>query len=151
MINNISWAGYWYVIAITLIIYYLFVLILFYRKEMQYLFEGNKGRSSKDSRYTVHHRDSISNETLSGMHDEEGLVSSVQMLKDETIAYLEQAGQDCSIKEEIVFSLQQIIKKYTVLKYTTYQKQINNLLQLECKNKCSLFLDEEDIKNVWLV
>jgi hypothetical protein len=151
MINNISWASYWYAVAITLISYYLFILILFYKRDIQYFIGGNKRQPTPDDlRSTLKQQDKIGKESLSGIHDEEGSISAAQALNDEAIAYLEQAGLNGSKKDEIVYCLQQIIKKFPILKYTAHQPAINKLIQSECKNNCSLSLDEQDINNVWL-
>jgi hypothetical protein len=151
MINNISWASYWYAIALTLISYYLFILIVFYKRDIQYFIGGNKRQPTPDYlRSTLKQQDKIGKESLSGIHDEEGLISAAQALNDEAIAYLEQAGLNGSIKDEIVYCLQQIIKKFPILKYTAHQPAINKLIQSECTNNCSLSLDEQDINNVWL-
>ncbi len=159
MINNISWASYWQVIVITLLIYYGFVLYLFYRKDIlnlvigiqrRLLVEPIQGTPNKNPATDRNHRDEIIETILSTRDEAEELSPILQSLIDEVVAYLDQASYSKASKEEITFSLQQIIKKYPQPKLTSHQPAINKLLKFECENKCSVILDDDDINSVWL-
>jgi len=158
MINNISWTSYWQAIAIILLFYYGFILFVYYRKDLLKILAGNKNQLSagvlqptplKDLSADRQHQNEFVKDRLAEADDSKELMPVVQSLIDETVAYMEQAGHAGAVKEEIVFSLQQIIKKYPVVKFTAHQPAINDLILYECETKCSVKLDKDDINGVW--
>ena len=73
----------------------------------------------------------------------------VQSLLDEIKAYLGQAGKVGVVKEELLFSIQQILQKYPALKDSAFKATINNLIVFELKNNCSTYLSSEDANALW--
>ena len=132
MFNNISWGGYWSVLSILVVIYYLYVFLVYYRNDI---------RNFQTIKKVGH----FQHET-----GDEGILHMVQSLIDEVTAYLYQAAQGAAIKQEIIFAMQQIIKKYPGIKFTPHENNINNLIQSECKDKCAIVLSAEEIKQVWI-
>ena len=132
MFNSISWGGYWSVLSILVVIYYLYVLLAYYRTDIRNL------QTKKITRHGHHE------------NDNEGILYIVQAISDEMKAYIEQAAHAGALKSEIIFAMQQIIKKYPGLKFTPHENNINNLIQSECKDKCAFFLSAEEIKQVWI-
>lgn len=135
MINNISWGDYWFTLLILTLIYYVYVLLVYYRsnlvRRIQPAFFSRRPEVSSSS-------------------DDDELLPVVQSLTDEMIAYLEQASKADAVKPEIIFALQRIAKKYKEVKESPYQSSVNRLLQFECENKCAVHLSEEEIKQVWM-
>ena len=145
MFNNISWTSYWSVLSVLTIIYYAYVLLVYYRSDLRNRLAGKISHSSvghfpPSQPLTQHQSHRVSGE------DE--LFPAVQSLTDEMKAYLEQAGH--ALKEEIIFGLQKIFKKYRVLLNSSYQEAIENLLLLECETKSAVHLSDEEIKQVWM-
>jgi hypothetical protein len=132
MINNISWGSYWSALTVLLIIYYGYVLLRYYRKDLY-------GRM-------------VASPSIQMGKEVEGEISLpiVQGLTDEITAYLEQASNAGTKKQEIVFALQQIVLKHKSLKNSEYQSAVNSLIQFECKEKCAIHLSEEEIGQVWM-
>jgi hypothetical protein len=133
MINNISWGSYWSALTVLLFIYYAYVLLRYYRKDIY---------SRVVASPSTQLRKEVENETS---------LPIIQTLTDEITAYLEQAGIAGAKKQEIVFALQQIALKHKSLKNSEYQSAINTLIQFECKEKCAIHLSEEEIGQVWMV
>jgi hypothetical protein len=132
MINNISWGSYWSALTVLLFLYYAYVLLRYYRKDIF-------GRIA--STPTIQMGKEVKNESS---------LPIVQAFTDEITAYLEQASNAGAIKQEIVFALQQIALKYESLKNSEYQTSVDSLIQLECGNKCAIHLSEEEIRQVWM-
>ena len=132
MINNISWGSYWSALTVLLFIYYAYVLLRYYRKDIY----GRMASSSSIQRGKE--------------FESESSLPIVQGFTDEITAYLEQASYGGAIKQEIVFALQQIALKYKSLKNSEYQTAVDSLIQLECGNKCAIHLSEEEIRQVWM-
>lgn len=53
-------------------------------------------------------------------------------------------------KEELIFSLQLVLKKYPQLRDTNFTEAINNLIATECQNSCSIPLNEDEVNMLWL-
>ena len=133
MINNISWGSYWSALTVLLFLYYGYVLIRYYRKDLY----GRVVASSS----SIQMGKEVENETP---------LPIVHALTDEITAYLEQASNAGAKKQEIVFALQQIALKHKSLKNSEFQSAINSLIQFECKDKCAIHLSEEEIRQVWM-
>lgn len=63
---------------------------------------------------------------------------------------IEAAEKKKLVKEELLFALQQIINTYPHLKGTFFQKDISNLIAAECENHCSIHLNAEEMKMLWV-
>jgi len=134
MVNNISWGSYWSVLTVLLTVYYAYVLLKYYRSDLRLRFQPALHITKKQC------------------HDETGeaILPVVQSFSDEMTAYLEQASQTKAGKNEIIFALQQIAKKYSTIKDSTYQPAMNGLIVFEAKDKCAVHLSEEEIRQVWI-
>lgn len=146
MVNNISWGSYWSVLAILTILYYAYILLVYYGSELRNRLAGKSSvlpaRHFKSSSPLARHDHHV------GGADE--LLPVMQSLTDEVSAYLEQAAYSKAGKPEVLFALQQMVKRYPVICNTSYQESINKLLQFEAENKCAIHLNEVEIKQVWM-
>lgn len=138
MFNQISWGSYFQFIALTLIVYYAFVLYKYYRQDLVLIMKINRGLSPSDSR------------SLKPQPITDELSPVVQSLTDEVTAFLGQAAYAKAGKAEIIFALQQIANKYEAVKSSSYQKAVSKLIQFECKEICAVHLNEEEVKQVWM-
>jgi hypothetical protein len=144
MINNISWASYWTALTILLCLYYAGVLALFYLPEIRQLFSARRKLSPVGL---------STGQDFDGHASEEEtaeLPVEVQSFASEMAAFLDQAKYAGTIKDEILFGTQQILKKYPTLKGSNYQEGINKLLEFEAKSKCAVHLSQEELRQVWL-
>jgi hypothetical protein len=145
MVNNITWGSYWSVLIVCTIIYYAYVLLVNYRSDLR------KRLAGKPSSLSAGHFQPAPPIIKQQSHSESGedeLFPVVQSLTDEMTAYLEQAGH--AVKDEIIFGLQQIFKKYRVILNSAYQDAIEKLLLFECENKNAVHLSDAEIKQVWM-
>lgn len=157
MFNNISWTSYWSVIIILIIFYYGFILLIYYRNELGSRLHS-KPRIISPGEVQLTHFELTSkekdyqNEVLSDRNpeEEEKVFPMVQTLIDETIAFLAQTGYNQTQKEEILKVLQKMVSKYPMLKGSTYELAICNLLKFECENKCAVHLNDEEIRQLWM-
>jgi hypothetical protein len=165
MINNISWTSYCYVLIQLLVIYYAFVLWYYYRKDfLQVLRSKFQQRNllvaevmpsaqevMESKKKNGHHESSLPIDTVTFRGDLMGykINTLVQGLSDEIKAYLRQAGKAGVVKEELLFSIHQILQKYPALKDSAFQPSINNLIVFELKNKCSTYLSSEEASALW--
>lgn len=67
---------------------------------------------------------------------------------NELQAFLQTAGNSSS-KQDIVRSLNEILKKYPTLRRGNFRASINNLIFVTCETHCSIRLSEDDLREVW--
>jgi hypothetical protein len=155
MINNISWASYWYALSIMSFSYYLLILVLFYRLEIQHLLSG-KLKLSKRKPDPAQYQSSGSANNPSPQDNSDTMSAPIasdkepiEDLLEEMSAYLLQAGKDKATKGAILHSLRHIFKKYPHLKKATYSDAIKNVIILECRTICTVTISEDELFGIW--
>lgn len=53
------------------------------------------------------------------------------------------------VREELFYSLQQILKNYSELHNTPFQNAINNLIENNCEKECSIHLSAVELAGLW--
>lgn len=165
MINNISWTSYWYALFLLLVIYYAFVLWYYYRKYLFQLISNKFGKRKFQVATTItspsgildgakkngHEFQPISHSTVTQSQEQPSCEISAmyQALSDEIRAYLQQASTADADNEELLISIQQILRKYPAIKNSAFQQSIDFLIVFELKNKCSTYLSIEEVSSLW--
>jgi hypothetical protein len=67
---------------------------------------------------------------------------------DEIRALLQAEGSATN-KDNLLDKLRRLLQKYPTLKNTAFQPSINQLVATDCKNHCSVDLDENEIHALW--
>ena len=167
MFNQITWAGYCTSLLVLLLIYYVCVLFLCYRHEITQLISDNYSaftlgqRSKPPSPLATSANDltGFQNMSLESVNNSRSLEESdkatrqfslVHELTHELHQAIEKAGKKNCKKEELIFSLQLLLKPYIELKESNFIEQINKLVTDHSLNYCSIPLNEEDLKLLWL-
>ena len=158
MENSISWTNYWILVGTALVLYYAGVLIIYFRNDFFKLRVSKANRTSARGAHstlteiagTARTPASDGFDSMdSGDKNEPDIVALIQAFTSELVAYLEQAGKDHTERQEILFSVNRLIKKYSANNLISYQPAINQLLMAECEVSCSIRLEEQEIKRVW--
>lgn len=140
MFSSISWQSYISIVAVLLAIYYAFVLYVYYRKDIvQVLTTGrNNGEGSKQN--------ILADNT--GAAEQPAAENYIDELK----ALIHQAGYSHLSKDELVFSLQQLLgsDRFETIKTPDFKKRLGKIITYECQTNCSMHLDEEDLQRVWV-
>ena len=140
MFSSISWQSYISIVAVLLAIYYAFVLYVYYRKDIvQVLTTGrNNGEGSKQN--------ILADNT--GAAEQPASENYIDELK----ALIHQAGYSHLSKDELVFSLQQLLgsDRFETIKTPDFKKRLGKIITYECQTNCSMHLDEEDLQRVWV-
>ncbi len=163
MFNNISWQGYWNAIALISIAYYFIIYLLYYRKDFGINFLKTRNSShlsslpststlSDEEKHSANFQPTALNDSSvdSKMQADESVVAIAQVCIDELNAFFEESKRKRPIKEELMYSLQNILKKYPVIKDSTFQESITNLIIVNCETFCSISLNDDDVVHVWL-
>ena len=141
MINNISWQGYWITLALLLAGYYLTVYVFYFRKDFKVFLNRKQGAG------TLSFPGSGDEGKLSV--DKPGEEAVVYACIDELDAFFQESKKTKCIKEEIIFSLQLILKKYPSLKTSEYTASLANVIVGQTENICSIHLNSDDLGRVW--
>jgi hypothetical protein len=147
MLKDISWMNYGIFILITLCVYYATIGFLYYLDEIKQLLSGKSTlflRLSSSKKISANN--TLTGQALSG----DDLQSIVKQYMDQIKTALKHAGENRLIKQEIIYSLQQVTNKYAVIKNSPYKSFITNYIFIECANHCSIHLDEDDLSTIWV-
>ncbi len=136
MLQSISWQTYFTVSAVLLAIYYVAILLLYYRQDMAMLFRQQVSFKNQTGSFTKQEQASGDINTLGAN------------LEDEIIAYAASAGADYN-KTELQYGLQLLLKKYAVLKDSILQPEITKTIISACENNCSIVLSDEEAGMLW--
>lgn len=148
MLNNISWASYAYAISFMLLIYYVLVIAIFFREDLQELLPKYNGRLFKrmdKGTFGSQNAADDPKEILaekSQSNDTEELQLSLQSL-------IKKAAARKFPKEELLQSLRLGLQNYPVLKDSQLTAGINNFIKNECANNCSIHLSDDEVKMLW--
>jgi len=99
--------------------------------------------------HSAFHNSQKGNELIHNKTQQE-LSSLVHDLTHDLKLAIHKAGKQNFKKQELLFSLQMLLKDYEGLKETNFIEAINNLITNECQNSCSIPLSDEDIKMLWV-
>ena len=142
MCSSISWEQFILTIVIVIGLYYGYVGVSYYRKDWLYRISGKKPGS-------VSPQPAMSPVAMaSGAAAANPLLPLVHDLVDEIRALLQAEGVTAD-KEDLLGKLRRLLQKYPILKETTFQPSINQLVAIDCKNHCSVDLDENEIRALW--
>lgn len=70
----------------------------------------------------------------------------IEKIKDAILQYAEQQY----IKEEVITGLQLLLKEYPQLRYSAYTASINNIITKEIETHCSIRLEDDEVKRLWM-
>ena len=164
MFNSISWTDYITTVVLLLMAYYVFVGIKFYSLELRNLFSGKNRidfrRTSKNSLHKDEQTDvpvhltqaelfAASINSSSADEDDDIMFQQVGELTAKLKEAIAQAVDKNFIKEELLLSLQLVVKKYAVLKGSHFQLPINNLIASECEKYGYIQLSAEERLMLW--
>jgi hypothetical protein len=158
MFNTITWQGYWTTLALLSAGYYLFIYLLYYRKDFKISFPKQKVAIKPSSVPAASASFVTEQNELSLDTDEANAVETyadsdermVYACMDELSAYFESSKGTKVVKEEFVFAVQKILSKYPSLKSSEFKEAVSNLIVSEASHNCSIHLEEEDLFHVWL-
>jgi hypothetical protein len=158
MFNNISWQGYWATIALLTTGYYLSIYLLYFRNDFKILFRG-KASSDSENYFGFSRFAPAGNKTTnpSGSTDSEEFQTPdknseeavVYACIDELDAFFNESKKSKCLKDEMVSSLQSILKKYPSLKTSVYKASVTNVIVGQCEHICSIHLKADDVDRVW--
>jgi hypothetical protein len=128
MFTQISWSSYLTTILLLAAAYYLFIAFRYYRKDLVKIFAGKKNPDDE----------SLSMDFQNPM---------LQSFSIQVRAFLFEAIRNNLNKEDIMQSIQMLIRKYAGVKDMTFRSSIEHLIIEE--SAASIHLSEQDLSELW--
>ena len=146
MLKDISWTGYLIFISITLGAYYITIGCLYYLTEIKQVLSGKSNLLLPllSSKKVVAIKTPVFNTEL-----EDDLHPLVKECMDQINTVIKDAAENNLVKQEIIYSLQQLTTKYFVIKNSPFKSFITDYILIECDNYCSIHLDNEEVRQIW--
>jgi len=147
MFSTISWSAYFECMLLVVLSYYVGVILIYYRRDIQLKFTSYQRQVFQKS--TTDQTGAASQQTNDTRENNDVLFSSVHELMDELKAVFQSASDKQFQKEEILMALQVKLKHYQQLKGTAFQVAVNNHLSQQALLHCKIALDDMEIKQLW--
>lgn len=151
MLSSISWACYFTVAALLLGIYYCYVLVRYYRKEIKDAISRKAVDTDPKSIDPESNQLSLFAPTDESMLPEKqvNLFSLAFDLSARIKIVMEVAGEEKYSKSGLIVILRKLISEYPTIKGTAFQVAINNVIIGESKGLGLKGLDDDDVSVLW--
>ena len=137
MFTSFSWQQYIIFISIGLLVYYMYILLRYYR-------DGLINFIKKIKNIPVISEEKKNNKTLAP-----GDATLNELLEELKILF-QLASKRKYPKEELMMALQLKLREYDQFKNTHFEIAVNNFMATESDNQCSIHLGEEDQRVLWM-
>ena len=154
MIKTISWNEFLTFTGLLIAAYYVVIIMLYYRKECLDIL-SNRGKlvlpeSTQKQNIGVPVSDIAGIHSVHQSNADSTLMPVVHELMEELNQVITIAGKKQYAKEELIFSIQQVLHNYAQLKSTTFQTSINNYIEAEIIDHCSIHLSAGEMHSLWM-
>lgn len=137
MFTSFSWQQYIIFILIGSLVYYMYILLRYYRDGLSNFIKKIKNipfvSEEKQNNKTLTPGDTTLNELL-----------------EELKILFQLASNRKYPKEELMMALQLKLREYDQFKNTHFEIAVNNFIAAESDNQCSIHLGEEDQRVLWM-
>lgn len=135
MLKGISWGQYIIAVVILLGVYYLYVLIRYYKKDINGSFPHRQG--------TQKYEDGVTED-----EDDQQSFDELQAVVDDLYAILEKAGREAG-KNELLEQLQKRLANYTGLRKPPIRVAINHYIMRHAEDICGAVFSEGELDAAW--
>jgi hypothetical protein len=152
MLNKISWSSFAWILVLILIAYYLYVFVVYFRKEIFSFGSINKKSVTENNTLKIPINKDTSSIDKPSMESDKSVEDSFtlvhDLLEDLKELFLN-ASETKMIREELIQAIRSKLKTYPLIGQTDLVEDINNHLVQEAKDKCAMELYPEDLKQIW--
>lgn len=158
MMSSISSIEFFTYISVALLCYYLIIVTVYYKNELlefrTLLFKLTSGRpdGQKVSVETQAIFQPINEPVLHETFKPGSDVTEHTMLNEllEKLGHqIASAAERNLIKEELLVSLQLLLKQFSNLKYSSFVSSIESYIQSNVENECSIYLTDLEVSSLW--
>jgi hypothetical protein len=172
MLNNISWSQFLSSIISLVIVYYIAIIILYYRKDVLkwsthgvFISRFNKDSAAIPTELPLRQKESTThplqaprpmsyNEFTVGEDEHNNSNGKInyaevhELMEDLKTIFVSSAKKKI-IKQELILAIQHKLQDYHQLKGTEIENEIAQHIKNECKEKCALDLAKSELENLW--
>jgi hypothetical protein len=156
MLHSISWARFGAVLFIAMVIYYGYVLLRFYGRELRALVTGgNAGNNGMTQEIKGEKKGTGMEGGQAPLFPEAGVGETPEMFKvmERVVLLLRQVVSEAAAtgvkREELEERIRMVLSGYRQLVKTPYQVSVNNFISRVCMTAFSLRLSDADIVELW--
>jgi hypothetical protein len=152
MLLPINWHTYAIACLVLMAIYYVIVILLFYRNKISTVTKRaafKKAEKSNDSLPSLFPEQNGKVFTIQNQSPAPDLSPLVHDLVDELEAFLLQAEADEAEKEIVLGYINKLLQRYPALKGSPYQSAINNLISVSSETHCNIRFNAEEQLTFW--
>lgn len=163
MLRAITWEQFIRFLLCTVVLYYVFVWLLFFRKQATRrppktgdghspfgeLARAAEGEVPAGPAAIVNDTPEIRAVERQTEQDP-NLYPMANELVESIDYFIVKAGKNQLVKEEVLFGIQQLIGQYPMLRLTAFTVAINNYIGVALKNNCAFGLDELEMASLWV-
>jgi hypothetical protein len=161
MLHAISWSVFLMSLICVLLVYWLFVGILYYSKELKRALKGKASINTSVNQEQGHSfftgTDEQTNSThrteqsSSGENKDTPLYSVAYRLVDELKRVIKDSVVRKIPREELIFSIQVLLTspEYVILRDTPFKIAVSNFVETELASNNTIQLSTEDLNMIW--
>ena len=163
MIEKISWASYATALLTIVVIYYLVIVLLYYKKEFFLIIKAIRKQSPASA--ILKRETSIPDKKIIATYpfisdsdtdnvrvltETSEVSSQISELDEKIKRAIVQYAERQYIQKEIITGLRLLLKEYPQFRYSAYTASINNIMIKECETHCSIRLEDDEVKSLWM-
>jgi hypothetical protein len=138
MLESISWGQLGFFLSIVIMIYYAAVVFTYYLPRNKLLaLLGFKNQPVKN------------NSPENYIDDDGDLFALASTLSVQIRQKLAEAAKKNWVREELMVSMELLLRPFSRLKTTAFQTPITDLIANGCKSQCSITLSEDELNMLW--
>lgn len=156
MFTNISWTDYFIAVIILLTIYYLFVGIRYYSRDIKDLLSGKRklnlktalaNNSKGEYPLTIERNNHPSEASFEETTDKE--FTEVEHLIERLKTLIADASHRKMIPQEFKQYLSLVLKEYPSVRNSSLRASVNELIVSECEKYGTVILKEDEVDLLW--
>jgi hypothetical protein len=145
MLHSISWQSFLTFIVVSAGTYYFFVILIYYKREISRLLKGKTFSTPPENGtelFSSAQKGGTSNNPID-------LFSLAHELLEELKQVFSAALREGYPRQELIVALQILLRNYKKLKQSDVQSEINNHIETQSKETCSITLSAAEIQRLW--
>ncbi len=164
MFSNISWGQFISTIIFLSAIYYIAIILLYYRKDIlnwsRHGIDLNKlsaqtahaSSAEQETKNTISSKEELRpmsyNEFTAGTEDKINYAEVHELMEDLKTIFINSAKNKI-VKQELILAIRNKLHDYPQLKGTEIENEIIQHIKNECQEKCAFDLDKTELENLW--
>jgi hypothetical protein len=135
MFDSITWEEYLIFILVGSFIYYVYIILRYYRNELYHMLKGIRKTPviAAEKKKTISPGNAKMNDLL-----------------EELKILFQSASKRKYLKEELMSALKLKLIEYRQFRNTPFETAVSNFIATESDNQCSIHLSDDDQRVIWI-